>query len=187
MVTAMSWDDIKGWTDEHLLRIYDAAVAAAQPGDTLVEVGVAYGRSLAYLAQMAILAEKAVRILGVDVWEGNTPDAGPNNLFIMQAECISEMQRHAPHAYERVTLIKGPSTDVATSIVSGRPSFVFIDASHAYPDVLADIAAWTPRLREGGVIAGHDHSPSYPGVERAVSEYFEGDYDRVGSCWRKRL
>lgn len=49
---------------------------------------------------------------------------------------------------------------------------VFIDALHDYEHVKQDIALWWPRVRVGGMLAGHDFNHKWPGVERAVAEAF---------------
>lgn len=51
--------------------------------------------------------------------------------------------------------------------------FVMIDASHVYEDVSRDIDAWLPKVKKGGVIAGHDYC-AWPGfgVMQAVNERF---------------
>jgi hypothetical protein len=45
----------------------------------------------------------------------------------------------------------------------------FIDGSHHYADVCADINEWLPLIRPGGIIAGHDYSTAFPGVMDAVN------------------
>jgi hypothetical protein len=50
--------------------------------------------------------------------------------------------------------------------------FVFIDASHEYENVKKDIINWYPKVKFGGVIAGHDYT--YPDVRQAVDEFFVG-------------
>ena len=49
---------------------------------------------------------------------------------------------------------------------------MFIDASHAYSDVIIDIESWFPVVRPGGIIAGHDYYNRWPGVIKAVDEFF---------------
>ena len=58
-------------------------------------------------------------------------------------------------------------------IADGDLDWVFIDANHNYDYVRADIAAWTPKVRPGGIIAGHDYLDRDGwGVIRAVDEAF---------------
>lgn len=51
--------------------------------------------------------------------------------------------------------------------------FVFIDADHSYAAVAQDIDAWRPKVRSGGILAGHDFCdwPGF-GVMQAVNERF---------------
>lgn len=55
--------------------------------------------------------------------------------------------------------------------------FVFLDANHMYAEVLADILAWNPKVRVGGLITGHDYGGKLDrrgiwGVSKAVHEVF---------------
>lgn len=61
--------------------------------------------------------------------------------------------------------------------------FVFIDAAHDYESVLSDIRAWLPKIKTGGVIAGHDYdSNTDPEVVVAVNA--SGlKVVRKGRCW----
>ena len=48
--------------------------------------------------------------------------------------------------------------------------FVFLDSCHEFDHVLAEIDAWHPKVKPGGILAGHDYGhPDYPGVKKAVS------------------
>jgi hypothetical protein len=53
-------------------------------------------------------------------------------------------------------VIREDSVRAAASIPDGSLDFVYIDASHLLAPVIADIAAWEPKVRSGGIVAGHD-------------------------------
>lgn len=45
---------------------------------------------------------------------------------------------------------------------------LFVDANHTEEGAKADIAAWAPRVKAGGVVAGHDYSSQFRGVVEAA-------------------
>jgi len=52
--------------------------------------------------------------------------------------------------------------------------FVYIDGNHQYPDVKVDTELYYPKVKIGGLFAGHDYSryKRHRGVVRAVNEFF---------------
>jgi len=69
----------------------------------------------------------------------------------------------------------------------GSNSFdmVFIDGGHSYAMVKADILAYTPLVRAGGIVSGHDYTTSrFKGVSKAVNELIGvGEFKLVSSIW----
>lgn len=61
--------------------------------------------------------------------------------------------------------------------------FVMLDAGHELSFVRADIAHWWPKIRHGGILAGHDFSHYFPGVMRAALEAFPKLQVWAGSLW----
>lgn len=60
----------------------------------------------------------------------------------------------------------------ASKKISEPLDFVYIDAAHDYDNVKADVAAWYPLVRSGGVIGGHDFAlSSHDGLIDAVIEF----------------
>ena len=55
---------------------------------------------------------------------------------------------------------------------SFRFDLIYIDGLHDYENVKEDMLISLPLLNDGGFISGHDFSPEYPGVEKAVREIF---------------
>jgi hypothetical protein len=59
------------------------------------------------------------------------------------------------------------SEEAAPKIPDGSLDFAYIDANHAYEYVKRDIELWWPKIRDGGMLAGHDYL--IPQVATAVA------------------
>jgi len=61
----------------------------------------------------------------------------------------------------------------AAQKLSGRLfDFVYIDADHTYEGVKADLEAWFPLVKKGGIFGGDDYqNTTCPGVNQAVNEF----------------
>ena len=95
-------------------------------------------------------------------------------------------QRTAPYK-DRLTVLYGDSVTMAEKVEDGSLDFVFIDADHQYDSVMADIKAWVPKVKEDGVICGHDYNhPRFPDVARAVFDCFGDQHEEVrfDHIWR---
>jgi hypothetical protein len=62
---------------------------------------------------------------------------------------------------DRSEIIRGISWEQAPKFEDGSLDFIYIDASHRYSGVSYDLLAWWPKLRHGGVFAGHDYVYKY--------------------------
>ena len=51
--------------------------------------------------------------------------------------------------------------------------FVYIDGNHAFEFVKKDITLYYPLIKNNGLIGGHDYTPLYESVMRAVNEFAE--------------
>lgn len=195
----MSWDQIPGWYGFE--DTYRKAVALAQDGDTFVEVGVAFGRSVAHLSRMVIDSGKKVRIYAVDPWWDDwwhVPAQYPPHLerptwggeFAQMGRDLGGpfsafchlMRTHAPEELERINVLRCKSHEAAKII--GPCRMVMIDANHNYEEVAKDIAIWRPHMLPGGIFSGDDYSVAdFPGVVQAVQENVPG-YEVQGTTWR---
>jgi predicted O-methyltransferase YrrM len=68
----------------------------------------------------------------------------------------------------KMTPIRSDSAGAASKFEDGSVDFVWIDAGHEYEEVKADIEAWMPKLKRGGVMGGDDYP--FDGVSKAVKE-----------------
>lgn len=169
--------EVPGWmSDEELRHLHERARTTA---GRIVEVGCYLGRtSCAILAAL----KDGSRLTCVDTWDGRGTSADPpQNQMELFYQHIGERKLPMPRVFGC------DSVTGAGMYAAGSADWIFIDASHDYESVKADIAAWLPKLRKGGLISGHDYGTDWPGVTRAVAEAF-GHVERpVGSIWEVRL
>ena len=65
----------------------------------------------------------------------------------------------------------GDSVEAAALFPTLPPiDMLMIDTSHEYAPTVAELAAWLPMLRQGGIVWLHDYRGAYPGVTQAVDE-----------------
>jgi len=89
----------------------------------------------------------------------------------------------------RVSKVNLPSVYGAQTVPYASLGMVFIDANHTYEAVTQDIAAWLPKLKSGGVMAGHDYGNANKygqafGVTQAVRDTFLSDFETdADSVW----
>jgi len=91
---------------------------------------------------------------------------------------FQELKRKLELNYRgRYKLHRGYSVPVSNTFNDSSLDFVYIDARHDYEGVLEDCEAWWPKLRVGGLMAGHDFVPDGDiregrfGVQKAVKEF----------------
>jgi hypothetical protein len=133
------------------------------------EIGVLKGEYSAWLLERW----RGERLVSVDAWSA---DLDPN---VAQAEHDSYLgqTRHRLARYgDRSEIWRADSRQAAARVPPASADFVYIDARHDYESVSADLAAWLPRVRPGGLLAGHDYfdgerQGQLYGVRRAVDEF----------------
>jgi len=106
-------------------------------------------------------------------WVMAEPDA-QSSLAQQRKRCQVATKRTSRYKRRR-KLVRGDSVEVAAGWAEPL-DFVYIDAGHGLADVLADIQAWSPHIRPGGVIGGHDidHPLTNPSAKHwAVREAVE--------------
>jgi hypothetical protein len=188
----MSYLDIPGYSG--FLWLYKEFVEKSPNGSVAVEVGVALGHSVAYLARLVLDSGKDITIYAVDPWGGyarngeQTHALGPDGTKGDFTLFLDTMRRHAPEELELIHVVRAKSSQAARMIRVA--DLVLIDGAHDEVSVDEDIAAWQGVIRrDGGILAGDDHEPNYPGVEMACSLWWgpaPKGYEVRGTTWVKR-
>lgn len=69
-------------------------------------------------------------------------------------------------------IIRATSLEASLWVEQESLDFVFIDGSHVFNEVMLDILLWTPKVRYGGIVAGHDYYHFHDsGVVEAINAY----------------
>jgi hypothetical protein len=87
---------------------------------------------------------------------------------------------------DRVIILRKDSLEASECFEDDFFDFVFIDANHGYEYIAGDIFGWTRKVKNGGIVAGHDYvdKPGY-GVIEAVNQFFGDDFElhKKGRVW----
>lgn len=186
------WKSIQGYFD--FQGLYSHFAFDHNDGSKFVEVGSWKGASTCYWATEIKNRNKKIDLYAVDTWMGSDEYEHAEQIEkIGGTERLYELfLNHIKKAgvSDIVKPLKMNSLDASKKFENNSLDVVFIDASHKYEDVLADISAWYPKVKIGGKIAGHDFLPNHPisevGVIRAVLEYFKGknlEISPAGRTW----
>lgn len=149
----------------------------------LVEIGVFAGM----LAHHLLKELDFIVLIGVDpyigsdgTFPGNFSDSLDPDIAMYKAMSVME-----PYG-QRAQLVTMSSEDAAAQIGAGEVDVVFVDGCHLYDCVRQDFDLWIPKLRKGveTLVVGHDFSPQWPGVVRAVHERRAGGQQvNLASDW----
>lgn len=129
----------------------------------IVEIGTFSGDTAKYLLDHC----SGIWLSCVDPYKGYT--AYDTTMMQQQRAYVTS---EIFNKYVNVRHIDKPSVDAAKDFKPGSVDLVFIDGDHCYSAVLADLEAWYPIVRSGGIVSGHDYveGPGL-GVVQAVDAF----------------
>lgn len=169
-------DDVQGWGSD--APIFGQLIGEIRPR-LIIEVGTWKGASALHMAaQCDEQGLEHTRILCIDTWLGAYEFIGaesdptrnllrvfgwPQVFYVFVANVKRAEQEERILAFPQTSLIAGrwlKRHDV-------RADLIYLDGSHDDADVAADIRAYWPLLRSGGVLFGDDYD-TWAGVRDAV-------------------
>lgn len=177
-MTEHYWDKLEGPQWFSAADIYRRQVENARSGAKFVEVGAWKGRSTSFMAVEIIRSGKPILFFTVDHWLGSPGEAAhESDKDVRHGRLFEVFKANIAPVAHCVTILRDYSVSAAAQFADGDLDFVYIDAGHTYEDVKSDLAAWWPKVRPGGVMAGDDwcffdEAKNEFGVRRAVQEFF---------------
>lgn len=182
------FENIQGWFT--FPELYREMVQRFPSGSHFVEVGSWKGRSAAFMTVEICNSGKTIIFDCIDTWKGSPENLDPTckgydpelaekgDLYQVFLENLSPVRgAFRPFQLDSIQASKKYSDQSL--------DFVFIDAAHDYGSVYQDIHHWLPKVKDGGVLAGHDYSWSEL-VRNAVKDFFgdrSGTIRETEGCW----
>ena len=123
----------------------------------IVEIGSFMGLSALIMARTLYGSGKyGARIFCVDTWEGS--DEHKSMEVIRKSLLFDTFEQNIFESGLPTFFVPIRKDSVAASADFQDQSFdmIFIDGDHSYKGCLADIQAWYPKLKPGGIFLGHD-------------------------------
>jgi len=178
------YQNIAGYMDEKNQVLFDLVIQDIKKESVWVELGSWTGKSAAYCIVELINNGKLNEFYCVDSWKGGE-EHQHNEMITSDTLYNIFVQNLAPVA-DNFRTIQGLSWDAAKNFSDSSVDFLYVDAGHSYFDVMNDLQAWWPKIRQGSYFGGDDFTKKFPGVQKAVFDFFDPlqiRVKRLGRCW----
>ena len=143
-------------------------------------------RSIKIMAEVGVYRSKLTKFLlknsdkgideywAIDPWDPRNHQFTVDNLFWSNA--YKKTLNLMPW-FLQLKVIRMTSVSASKLFPNSYFDLVFIDGNHLYEDVKRDIGSWLPKVKSGGILAGHDynldeHKHRYTDVKEVVDEVF---------------
>jgi len=165
-----------------LLELMGAVGNNSTPGEAGFESSASEGRFV-LMAEVGVWTSElsaallesfpALQMLLVDPYHlrvGGSLGGASGDQGFSVAALEKSLEVTQPHR-ARATHIVQSSIEAASWVAPRSLDLAFIDGDHSHEGARSDIHAWWPLLKNGGLLAGHDYTFTWPGVVRAVNEF----------------
>jgi Methyltransferase domain len=144
-----------------------------------VEIGVCKGDYSKILLEKSNLST----LFSVDPWQNMSADIYWDRNNVPQDENEERYQnvvREFKKYGDKSKILRMTSKDASPQFQDGELEFVYIDGNHSYEACKEDIQLWWPKVKKGGLFAGHDYvdgkvNESEFGVKSAVDEFVKAN------------
>jgi predicted O-methyltransferase YrrM len=161
---------INGWmSDEEMYWLYEKAKLMA----SIAEIGCWRGRST-----HALLSGCTGPVFAIDTFEGSPSEIDSAHSEVASHDIRREFLNNL-RKFKNLVPICMDSVSASRYFAEESIDMVFIDGSHSYKDVLADIWRWKPICR--WLLCGHDRDQD--GVPKALKKLGLKIKKEAGTIW----
>ncbi|MFB2834726.1 class I SAM-dependent methyltransferase [Floridanema evergladense] len=162
--TILEWDRIEGWFNLPQAVTLQTIVKQLPPRAKVVELGSYKGRSSVAIA--AVLPAESI-LYCVDHFQGSEEHIISHfDVSNLLAEFTQNIEKFG--VKDKISTLVMTTSEAATKFDSESVDLVFLDASHDYDSVRADLLNWYPKIKPGGFLLCDDYEVGWSGVMRAI-------------------
>lgn len=155
------------------------------------EIGVAEGKNAEVMASWP----QITKLYLIDSWQ-HLHQAGDGGYEQKWHDNNLKEVRQRMEPFPKAVIMQGLSAEMIAQIPDDSLVYAYIDCDHSYEGCLSDLHDVWPKLKEGGLLAGHDYeNPAY-GVKDAVRAFafilnadisvIEEDHWSMASFWFRK-
>jgi len=157
--------------DEQLFtypNLYRTMVHNFDSGSHFVEIGCWKGQSASFMGVEINNSGKSIKFDCVDHW--SDAEGCPNLSWLpKEGTLYDKFLSNTERVKHIINPVRMMSVDAAKTYQDNSLDFVFVDGDHEYEACKNDIIAWLPKMKSGGILAGHDYGWCQP-VRDAVHD-----------------
>jgi len=136
----------------------------------IAEIGTWTGATA--LAMAECLGSSGGKIYCIDTFEGSGTDRTGEIVGLMGGKTLLKecFTKNVEDLIDH-TIVPVEGESVETAAIWNIPlDVVLVDAGHTYHELKRDVVNWTPHIKPGGLLCGHDYCDEFPEVMRFADE-----------------
>jgi len=175
----MYWENLEGTFTYQTL--YSSMVNNSNNA-VFVEIGTWKGKSAVFMAEKIRESRKNIKFYTIDLFENIK--GYDSDLDIIAGTVLEKYYKNIEPVKNYLETLIGDSKELYKNFENESIDFLFLDGDHTYKGVLKDLQLWFPKVKIGGIAAGHDYDEDSCGVRQAVDQFFGfGAKQYAGGCW----
>lgn len=179
-----NYKEIEGWFN--MEKQYLELLENTPEGGIFVELGAYKGKSTSFIVTEMVNKNRNVNFYTVDTFQGDSGSTDKQEVEAYTKVNVSKMyeefKQNTKHLEGKFTTMVNYSHEAAEYFLNDTVDICFLDAGHSYEAVLKDIKAWLPKMKNGGIMSGHDYN-AWKGVGEAVRELLGTPNKVENDCW----
>lgn len=136
-----------------------------------VEIGCAEGLNAAMLIQQPAITQ----LYMIDAWQRLEQKGDGGNPQSWHDRNYKEALERTENYSDKRVVLRGLSSEMILNIPDDSLILAYVDGDHSFRGCLNDLLAIWPKIKVGGILAGHDILNESYGVKRAVATFIAED------------